>query len=216
MFGTALDDARRDPSTAPVDYSLSPDEVEGFFTEARREALEKLKTRPDTLVRMRGYLAALGERGLVTHAAKCAGVSAGIVQDWRVKYEVFAEMEAEARRHAADRLEAAAIRRARDGVLKPIWQKGMFCGYERVYSDTLMVELLRAADPERFARKTRTELSGPGGGPIEIAPVVNVLRDRIRKLKRAAETPEPEFDAGEAVAVDPDDTAEVLKKFTEE
>lgn len=195
-----------------VKFGVDETEVVLFVTPERVAALEQAGCRLDTVARMRAYLAALAEHGLVTYACRTANIALGSLQQWRNKWDVFAEMEKDARRHAGDRMEAAAIRRARDGVLKPVWQKGEFCGYERVYSDSLMIEMLRANDPDRFARRNKTELSGPNGAPIEIAPIVNTLRDRIRRLRRAEEEPEPTFDAGEATTGEREDDAEYIRR----
>lgn len=73
---------------------------------------------------------------------------------------------AEAREHAADALEAEAVRRAKDGCLRVIYHQGEPIGSALVYSDSLMAVLLKGAKPDIY--KERYEHSGPGGGPIQV------------------------------------------------
>lgn len=72
--------------------------------------------------------------------------------DYREAFDV-------AKREAADRLEAEAYRRAVEGVEKPVgWYKGQPGGYVGEYSDKLLVVLLKAAAPEKYA--DRQEVKG--------------------------------------------------------
>lgn len=57
-------------------------------------------------------------------------------------------------------LEHAAIRRAVHGTEKPVFHKGKRCGVITEYSDRLMEFLLSARDPDKYARRHKTELSG--------------------------------------------------------
>lgn len=50
----------------------------------------------------------------------------------------------------ADSLEDEAVRRARDGYDKPVYQQGQCVGQVRKYSDTLMVFLLKGARPKKY------------------------------------------------------------------
>ena len=61
-------------------------------------------------------------------------------------------------------LEDEAVRRAVDGVRKPIFYKGKpirICGeivYETEYSDALLIQLLKAYNPEKFGDKRQVEV----------------------------------------------------------
>jgi hypothetical protein len=61
-------------------------------------------------------------------------------------------------------LEDEAVRRAVDGVRKPIFYKGKpirICGeivYETEYSDTLLIQLLKAYYPEKFGDKPQVQV----------------------------------------------------------
>ena len=57
---------------------------------------------------------------------------------------------------AGDALEAEAIRRATEGVLKPTgWYKGEPGGYIREYSDILLIFLLKGAKPDKYAERVQ-------------------------------------------------------------
>jgi hypothetical protein len=46
-------------------------------------------------------------------------------------------------------------------------------------SEALMIRLLAAFMPEKYGRHTQIELSGPGGGAIEIVQRLNAGRARV-------------------------------------
>ena len=50
-----------------------------------------------------------------------------------------------------DALEDEAIRRAREGVVEPVFQAGLHCGNVRKYSDLLLIFLLKSRRPHRYA-----------------------------------------------------------------
>lgn len=104
----------------------------------------------------------------VSAAAKKAGVPRSTAYDWYKADEEFAAAWDDAVEVAVDSLEKEAWRRARDGVLKPVYQKGEKVGQVREYSDQLMVTLLKAHRPEKYRERTQTELIGPGGGDLVI------------------------------------------------
>jgi hypothetical protein len=93
----------------------------------------------------------------------------------------------EATDEACDVLEAEAWRRAVDGVDRPIFQRGEQVGVERVYSDNLMVQLLKAHRPEKYRERTeniqrgQTEIRVAGLSPERAREEV---ADRLTKLLR--------------------------------
>jgi len=109
----------------------------------------------------------------VSAAAKKAGVPRSTAYDWYKADEEFAAAWDDAVEVAVDSLEKEAWRRARDGVLKPVYQKGEKVGQVREYSDQLMVTLLKAHRPEKYRDRQQLEHTGPGGEPLPAA-VVNV------------------------------------------
>lgn len=126
---------------------------------AREETTEKLKER---------FLTELARMANVTAAAKKSKVPRSTAYDWYNADGEFAAAWDEAIDVAIDSLEKAAWRRARDGVLKPVYQRGEKVGQVREYSDQLMITLLKAHRPDKYRERTQTELVGAGGNELEI------------------------------------------------
>ena len=106
------------------------------------------------------FLEALARTGIVTEACKAGRISRRQVYRLRQNDPAFAELWTEAQLIAADLLEAEAHRRAFDGVLKPVYQKGEQVGVIREYSDKLMELLLKARKPETFKERKEVEHKG--------------------------------------------------------
>ena len=111
---------------------------------ARRKILDPVETQKQR------YLAAFAKDCTVTTGCDAAGVHYRTVYQWREMDDEFVLMEQELRSQLADRLEKESLRRAFEGWDRPIYQRGVLCGYERVYSDTLMKMWLSALRPEKF------------------------------------------------------------------
>lgn len=86
---------------------------------------------------------------------------------WARTDEAFAEDWKHARKVAAQLLEDAATLRAKDGVLKPVYWKGMLVGMEREYSDGLVQFLLKGLKPEVYRENATIEHVGKDGGPMK-------------------------------------------------
>lgn len=111
------------------------------------------------------FLDAFVNLGTVLHACQSAGIHPATHRKWIASDPKYAQKFAEYQELVADTLEREAVRRARDGVLEPVYQRGEKVGHIRKYSDSLMAKLLDGNRPSKF--KQRTELSGPNGGPIQ-------------------------------------------------
>lgn len=66
--------------------------------------------------------------------------------------------------------------------------------------------ILRARHPERWNVATRHELSGPDGGPVELAPALTRLDERLALMERNRGG-KPELSVVDAEAVDADESA---------
>jgi hypothetical protein len=149
-----------------------------------------------TIRNKRTFLEAYAQTGNVSAAAKLAGVGRRTHYDWLENDEAYAAAFAEAADDAADLLEAEARRRAVEGlvrykfnkdgtpiihpdayklgpdgtlVLDPTVERVRY--FEREYSDTLLIFLLKGARPEKYAE--RRVLSGKGkGGAILLEDIV--------------------------------------------
>lgn len=123
----------------------------------RRGGRRYKKLEPVELQKAR-YLAGFAVDCTLTAGCKAAGVSNHTVYQWREMDDEFVMKENELKAELADRMESEAIRRAFTGWDRPIYQRGVLCGYERVYSDVLLKMMLGALKPEKF--RERVDVSG--------------------------------------------------------
>lgn len=117
----------------------------------------------------RRYLQALSRTGNKSQACRMAEIdrSTPYTDQWRDDEEL-QESEQVAIEIAADLLEEEARRRAVEGVEKPVgWYRGEAGGHIREYSDTLLIVLLKATRPQRFAE--RVESRFPDGPPTSVS-----------------------------------------------
>lgn len=135
----------------------------------------------------RAFLAAYKITGNVAFSAQAAGVEKTIHYRW-LRNKFYARAFARARTEFGDMLEAAAIKRAKDGVLEPVFYQGVKCGAIRKYSDGLMMGLLKSFKSEEYVARVSAELSGPGGGPIPITERVlaSLTDDELAQLHALA------------------------------
>ncbi len=180
-----------------------------YYTEA-----EIMSTTQLARVKEAWFLEALAEDGNVSRAATAAGFDRKTAYRRRGTDPKFAEAWDNALAIAADRLEAEALRRAVQGVTKPLYYQGQpvylyrtvvdennqpvlgedgrelrevvrdaegqpVQAVEYIYSDSLLTTMLRGAKPEKYRdNKSTVEVSGPGGGAIELTAVSETERAR--------------------------------------
>jgi hypothetical protein len=128
----------------------------------------------------RAFLAAYRETASITKAAAAAKIDRTMHYRWLLNASYKKAFEA-AQEEAAQTLEDEAIRRATEGTLEPVFYQGDKCGAVRRYSDGLMQFLLRGFRPQKYA--ARTEISGPGGGPLEVSLADVMLARRRKRLE---------------------------------
>lgn len=126
------------------------------------------------------FLALLSECGNVTRSAEESGCHR--VQLYRMKREdeEFSAAWEEAAEIGAKRLEDEARRRAVEGWREPVWYQGTEVGAVRKYSDTLLICLLKAHHPEKYADRTEQKTTLSGGLTVthELPPeALDLLRD---------------------------------------
>jgi hypothetical protein len=136
-----------------------------------KQVKAKQANKPLTPKKLQRFLALLSEYGNVSRAADEAGVHRVHMYQVRARDEEFAADWDEAARIGAARLEDEARRRAVEGWDEPVWHKGIQCGTTRKYSDTLLICLLKAHHPEKYAERSKNELTGADGGPLTVEVV---------------------------------------------
>ncbi|MDO9463795.1 MAG: hypothetical protein Q7J67_00600 [bacterium] len=125
----------------------------------------------------------------VTKSAASIGVSRQHVHHLRRNNKQFAKDWDDAIERATDTLEAEARRRALEGFARPIYYQGKKVGDEILYSDQLMVTLLRAHRPDKF-RESGFDL--PPGSEIVIAMrrADEVKTDEVIDITPTPDTPD--------------------------
>lgn len=126
------------------------------------------KDRRSTKKKQKDFLALLEEHCSVTVAAKKAKLPRSNIYLWREEDPSFRTAFEKSCNIAVGVLEDEAIRRAHQGVVRPVFQGGKKVGSVREYSDTLLIKLLQARDPEKYKDRVSKEITGKGGGPIEM------------------------------------------------
>lgn len=116
----------------------------------------------------RAFLAAYRVTASITKAAKAAKIERQMHYRWLAHSPGYAAAFEQAKDRAAQSLEDEAVRRAHQGVLEPKFWQGEMCGHVRVYSDTLLMFLLKGMRPDKYRETWKGEISGPGGGPISL------------------------------------------------
>lgn len=114
------------------------------------------------------FLERFTEAGTVQYAAALAGVGRRTVYEWLEADPIFAAEFKRAEEDVADKLEAEAIRRACEGIDKPVYYQGQKVDTYKEKSDTLLIFLLKGQKPEKYGDKVRQEHTGAGGGPIRV------------------------------------------------
>lgn len=111
------------------------------------------------------FLEELERRGVVTDAARAAGVARRTAYEWRAADEVFAKEWDNALDVAIDAAETEAWRRGIEGVDEPVIgrvardQDGVIT-YVKKYSDGLLTTILKANRPEKYRERTDVQHSG--------------------------------------------------------
>lgn len=96
--------------------------------------------------------------GNVTKACKEMNIDRGEVLLRQRQDPVFRLKMEEARKEGVEMAEDEVVRRAVDGVEKPVgFYKGSPSAYETVYSDSLLMFLLKGAKPEKYAERSKNE-----------------------------------------------------------
>ena len=119
-----------------------------------------------------GFVMRLGQHGNVTRALKAGKLDRGYAYDKRGTDLEFAQAWDDAKKMGLDVLKDEAWRRAHEGVLRDKYHAGEKCGQERIYSDTLLMFLIKQADPT-YREHFDVNLGNAGGRPFMFQMVLN-------------------------------------------
>jgi hypothetical protein len=125
-------------------------------------------------------LAAYERIGTIMGAADEVGIDRQNHYIWLEKDSEYADMWREAQEFHTQVLEREAAERATVGQAKGVYFQGEKVGEERYKSDVLLIFLLKSRRPELY--RDRYEVSGPQGGPIQVAAM---RPDALSRLSEA-------------------------------
>ena len=114
------------------------------------------------------FLKHYADLGTIRHASAAADIAVQTHYDWLEAPE-YAEKWAAAQEQFVEHLEREAARRAVDGQEVGVYFQGERVGVERRPSDNLLMFLLKGRRPEVY--KDRQEITGAGGGPVQVQAV---------------------------------------------
>lgn len=157
--------------------------------------------RPATDEQKQTFLDALAKCGVVSDALGAAGISShSTVRGWR-QDPAFDEAYRDALETSADTLESEARRRAVEGIeVKRYDKEGQLVATEYRYSDPLLMFLLKGNKPDKFAERTKNELSSPDGSMTPTADtqtaarLVAILDEARRRRDAASDDADPMFE----------------------
>ena len=118
----------------------------------------------------RAFLLAFTEIGQLRRACAAVTMDHSLHYYWLKTDPTYVEAFSEAQALAGATLEEEAIRRARDGIKRTIFHQGKPIGEELLYSDTLLIFLLKGAMPEKYSE--RHEVTGKSGAPLPPLQIV--------------------------------------------
>lgn len=154
-----------------------------------------------TLPQRRIFLARLARASSVEGAARAAGTSVGICRRTQREDKDFAALWEDAEARGVGLLEDTATQRAVHGWEEGVWHKGALVGYQRKYSDTLLMFRLKGERPAKYAH-FEVGVSDPNlKKPVDKgSDVAALIEQRLAGLAargagtRLAEPSDPGFD----------------------
>lgn len=123
------------------------------------------------------FLEALETTCNVSKACSLARVGRRSIYEWRDDDLDFKRDWEKSLDRASDLLEEEAVRRAHEGVKKPVFQGGKLVGHVQEYSDTLMIFLLKGAKKDKYG--DRTTIAGDPAQPLRHQVDGSELIERI-------------------------------------
>ena len=143
-----------------------------------------LKTDKLRQLKKQEMLEALAELGNVSAAARLIGIARDTHYGWVETDPDYAARIPGVLQAACENLEAEARRRAVEGVEKPVYQGKELVGTVRESSDTLLIFLLKGANPEKYKDRSHQEHSGRV--QVSARPFKDVSDDDLETMLQAA------------------------------
>lgn len=142
-----------------------------------------------TPIKRAKFLSVLSECGNVTRAAEEADLNRQFLYRYKSQDEAFSAEWETAADIGAKRLEDEARRRAVEGWQEPVWYQGDQVGTVRKYSDTLLICLLKAHHPEKYADRQKTDTTVSGSVSMDVSVISPEIASAIGFLFPPEESP---------------------------
>lgn len=108
------------------------------------------------------FLAAYEECGNITAAAKMADMDRKNHYKWLKEDDSYLDQFEAAHQIYVDNMEAEARRRAVEGTEVPIYYMGRQVGHKKIFSDTLLIFLLKGELPDKYKERGEQEVKHSG------------------------------------------------------
>lgn len=143
------------------------------------------------------FLEVLATTANVSRAAADIEMARTYMYEVRSEDPLFEKAWDKAVRLGTHALEDEAARRASEGWDEPVFYQGVQTGLVRKFSDTLLIFLLKARDPEKYSERLRQELTGKSGGPIETRNVDDLTDEQLTAIAIRGRPASAEPEAGQ-------------------
>lgn len=138
----------------------------------------------------RAFLSIYSLVGNISRASKLVGISRDTHQEWKHTDPEYARAFDEAHNRSIDVLEAEAMRRAVQGVQKPVYHQGEQVGAITDYSDVLLIFLMKGARPEKYRDNYHVTSEHTERREARLELVINLGDDARREIyNRLLESP---------------------------
>lgn len=127
------------------------------------------------------FLKLFRDTGFVYQTSKQLGIDPLTVHNWINKDPVFASKMQQANEEITEKCETAALLRAVNGILQPVFQGGKKVGEIRVYSDRLLELILKARNRRKYSDRPENEFDERIGDRL-IAMMSNHFVNVVRRI----------------------------------
>lgn len=142
-------------------------------------------------LKQRAFIAAYAATANMTAAATAAKTNRSNHYKWMTNDETYRRAFEAIQEEVGQTLEDEAVRRAHEGVKRPVMYRGKPVKqgrrilYEIEYSDQLLIALLKRFRPNLYRERTVTEVTGS----IELVDRLQAARKRLIEMKRNDASP---------------------------
>lgn len=131
--------------------------------------MNKIEKRPEIELQAEFIAAYMDEYSIGAAAAK-TGIGINKVGKWRLIDERFEEAFNEVTKMLCCSLEDEAYRRAVRGVEEQVWRDGKLMGTKRVFSDSLLIFLMKGKMPDIYRDKLHIEKNTNNSNTVLVLP----------------------------------------------